>query len=191
MSESSAAAEEMVKIVLDGSEYALRILGNISVGFTEKLTDAVKSSKPSRGKFRLKELLQEGNEICVFSIFNRDVDTFTKEAKRYGITYSLIKDRKNKDPLSVVDVLVKKEDVVRVNRIIERNFLGDREKETVPETVKKAKALGEKDLSGQFSRKMNITDFSKERSSVREKLKRFSYEKERDISHENIRNERQ
>ena len=100
MSESSQAAEQIIKMTLDGTEYAVRIAGSIGTELAKKLSDAMRSSRPSRGRNRLKELLRSGKELSLFSIQNRDVNRFAKEARRYGITFSMVKDRNEKDPRS-------------------------------------------------------------------------------------------
>ena len=190
MSESSQAAEQIIKMTLDGTEYAVRIVGSIGTELAKKLSDAMRSSRPSRGRNRLKELLRSGKELSLFSIQNRDVNRFAKEARRYGITFSMVKDRNEKDPRSVVDVIVKKEDVVRVNRIIDRYLSvplpGDREEE-----AKNRWSLAG-GLSGRSSEKKRDIDYSSNRVSVRKKLKRLMKEKQENNGKglEKIRKER-
>ena len=125
MNEAGVAAEQVIRIGLEGSEYVLKIAGKIGKNLGERIADAVKSGKPTKGKLRLKEMMREGAELSVFSIFKKDVQAFAKYAKKYGLTYCLVKVRNEKDPLSSVDIICRKDDVVRVNRIIEKYLVED------------------------------------------------------------------
>ena len=59
------------------------------------------------------------------------------EAKKYGILYAAIMNKKDKD--SVIDVVVNANDAARVNRISERFALSTEEVEKLRETILKAK----------------------------------------------------
>ena len=59
-----------------------------------------------------------GRPTKVFAIMAKDMKTFSKEAKEYGILYAAVMNRKSTD--GIVDVVVSANDAARVNRIAER-----------------------------------------------------------------------
>lgn len=79
---------------------------------------ALQGQKRTKGSIRLESLLRSGKELKVFAVKNEDLVTFCKEAKRYGVLYCALRDKKNVDGLC--DVMVRAEDASKINRIIER-----------------------------------------------------------------------
>lgn len=118
MDASSEAADQIVRMTLQGAEVALRITGAGARDAATMLAAAMASSQKTRGKARLAALLRSGKELRVFPIRRADLDTFAREARRYGIVYTVVKQRD--DPESV-DLLVRAEDASKVNRIAERH----------------------------------------------------------------------
>lgn len=79
---------------------------------------ALQGQKKTKGRIRLESLLRSGKELKVFAVKNEDLPTFCKEAKRYGVLYCALRDKKNVDGLC--DVMVRAEDASKINRIVER-----------------------------------------------------------------------
>ena len=80
---------------------------------------AIMSEKrKTKGKTRLTNMLKSGRELRVFSLEDQDLRQFCTEAKRYGVLYTILKDRDAYD--GYTDIIVKAEDAGRVSRIIER-----------------------------------------------------------------------
>jgi hypothetical protein len=73
------------------------------------------------GAKSLKNLLKSGKTLEVFSIKDKYLKKFVHEAKRYGVTYHVIKDKK--DPNHMVDRIVDKDNSPMCTRIIERYSL--------------------------------------------------------------------
>jgi len=126
MSYSGEAAEQVVKISMDGMEFALRIAGSGAKQVAAFLMAALQSDKANKqpkmklsGKERLKTMLKSGRELKIFEIKNSDLEQFSKEAKRYGVVYCALHDRRGK-PGDVVDIMAKVEDAPKINRIVER-----------------------------------------------------------------------
>lgn len=65
-------------------------------------------------------MLKTRKPLKVFSIKKEYLDTFRKEAKKYGILYCCLIDKNNKDIDGMADIPVKEEDAPRINRIVER-----------------------------------------------------------------------
>ena len=74
----------------------------------------------TKGKARLTSMLRSGKELKVFTVKSGDLKKFTQEAKKYGVLYCVLTDRKNKDPNAEVDVIARAEDASTISRIVER-----------------------------------------------------------------------
>ena len=68
-------------------------------------------------------MIKTGKELKIFTIKAENLKKFSQEAKRYGILYCVLADKKNEKIDGVVDIMVRQEDASKVNRIAERfNF---------------------------------------------------------------------
>jgi len=65
-------------------------------------------------------MLKSGKELKVYTITQKDLAKFSQEAKRYGVLYCVLKDRKNTDPNAAVDIIARAEDASKIQRITER-----------------------------------------------------------------------
>ena len=81
---------------------------------------ALKEEKKTKGKARLTNMLKSGKELKVYTITQKDLAKLSQEAKRYGVLYCVLKDRKNTDPNAAVDVIARAEDASKIQRITER-----------------------------------------------------------------------
>lgn len=118
MSYSGDAAEQVVRMSLEGAEVAARITGQGAKEIALLLYAVLKDQKKTKGKTRLTNMLKSGKELKVFAVKDEDLVKFCKEAKRYGILYCVLKDRDASD--GITDVMVRAEDASKVNRIFER-----------------------------------------------------------------------
>ena len=120
MNPSGDAAETMVRLSLQGTEFALKITGAASKNIAAMLLAAAKNQKKTKGKTTLNKLLKSGEELRVFSIPSDKLDFFQAQAKRYGVLYSALISKKSKDLDGMVDIMVGAKDAPMVNRIIKR-----------------------------------------------------------------------
>ena len=118
--QSSDAAEQVVKIYLEGVEVALKISGEATKNIVAAIYAIAKDKNRTKGKVRLTNMLKSGKDLKIFSIKKYELEKFSKEAKRYGVLYCALLDKKNKDTDDVVDIMVRSEDAPKVNRIVER-----------------------------------------------------------------------
>lgn len=118
MYSSGDAAESMVRMSLEGMEFALKISGTGAKNIAVYLAVLAKSSKKMKGKTSLTSLLKSGKQLKVFSLKKEDLKKFIQEAKKYGILFHTIIDKKANDGL--IDIIVRSEDAGKVNRIVER-----------------------------------------------------------------------
>ena len=59
----------------------------------------------------------------MFTVKNSDLKKFTQEAKKYGVLYNVLADRKTQDPNAPVDIIARAEDAAKISRIMERFHL--------------------------------------------------------------------
>ena len=82
-------------------------------------------------------MLKSGKELKVFSVKQEDFKKFTEEAKRYGVLYSALINKKAKD--GVIDILVKAEDASKINRIVQRFDLAKFDEVAIRGEIQKTK----------------------------------------------------
>lgn len=125
MSEASESADQLVKIVLNGTEFVLRIGGEASKSIVAMLWATLKDyeNNPTKGKARLGRMLKTGKELKVFTLKAEDMPTFVKEAKGYGILYCVLSKKKDNRLDGMVDIMARAEDASKINRIVDRFHL--------------------------------------------------------------------
>ena len=118
MNYSGDAAEQVVRMSLNGIEVAAKISGKAAERLAVLLYAVLKDQKKTRGKTRLTNMLKSGKELKVFAVKDSDLQKFCEEAKKYGVLYCVLKDRNANDGLT--DIMVRAEDASKINRIFER-----------------------------------------------------------------------
>ena len=146
MNTGGEAAEQIVRMSLEGFEVAAKITGAGAKNIAILLYSILKEEKKTKGKARLTSMLRSGKELKVFTVKNADLRKFTQEAKKYGVLYCVLADRKNKDPNAEVDVIARAEDASKISRIVERFDLASVDTASiVTEAEKSRDAKGTKD----------------------------------------------
>ena len=135
MSYESEAADQVVRMTLNGVEIAARLTGRAAERLAALVYAIIKDNKKTRGKTHLNRLLRTGQELTVFSIKDGNMAQFKEEAKRVGILYCILKDRKANDGLT--DVMIRESDSKHLSRIIEKNGLYDVSKFSVRKSIEK------------------------------------------------------
>ena len=120
MNPGGDAAEQVVRLSLEGVEVAAKISGNGAKNIALLLYATLKQEQKTKGKARLTSMLKSGKELKVYTITQKDLPKFSQEAKRYGVLYCVLKDRNNKDQNAAVDVIARAEDASKIQRITER-----------------------------------------------------------------------
>ena len=118
MSTQAEAADQVVKIMLDGGEHALRIAGAGAKQLAILLSVLLRDQKRTKGRTRLAGMLRSGKELRVFPVRAESLKKFCKEAKKYGVLYCTLRQKEQKD--GVVDIMARAEDASKINRIFER-----------------------------------------------------------------------
>ena len=139
MNPGGDAAEQVVRISLEGVEVAAKISGNGAKNIAMLLYATLKQEQKTKGKARLTNMLKSGKELKVYTITSKDLAKFSQEAKRYGVLYCVLKDRNNKDPNAAVDVIARTEDASKIQRITERFRLATVDRADVSLTIQQDK----------------------------------------------------
>ena len=194
MNSSSEAADAVIRMYLQGIEMTAKITGAGAKNFAVALYAYANSKHKTKGKIKLDNLLKSGKELKVFPVKKDDLAKFTQEAKRYGILYAVIVDKKNKDPNSIVDVMVKAEDAGKINRIVEKFKLATVDTLTIESEITKSleekkgvakeqlnpkKALTVKDHLSEHLLENKKVDSIKVKESVKRKLEDAKIESEK------------
>ena len=103
-----------------GFEVLAKLTGSGAKNIAAMLYTIMKDNKQTKGKTRLNNMLKAGKPLKIFSIKNEDLETFKYEAKKYGILYCALVDKKHINYDGMTDIMVKDEDASRINRIVER-----------------------------------------------------------------------
>ena len=139
MNTGGESAEQIVRKSLEGFEVAARITGAGAKNIAILLYSILKEEKKTKGKARLSSMLRSGKELKVFTVKNGDLNKFTQEAKKYGVLYCVLADRKNKDPNAEVDVIARAEDASKISRIVERFNLASVDTASIVTEVEKSR----------------------------------------------------
>ena len=139
MNTGGEAAEQIVRMSLEGFEVAAKITGAGAKNIAILLYSILKEEKKTKGKARLTSMLRSGKELKVFTVKNGDLKKFTQEAKKYGVLYCVLTDRNNKDPNAEVDVIARAEDASKISRIVERFNLASVDTASIVTEAEKSK----------------------------------------------------
>ena len=139
MNQSSDAAEQIVRMSLQGFEVAARVTGSGAKDVAALLYAIMKDKHKTAGKTNLSNMLKSGKELKVFSVRQDELKRFTEEAKRYGVLYSALINKKIKSNDGIVDIMVRAEDAAKINRIVERFKLSSYDEATIRSEIEKTK----------------------------------------------------
>lgn len=115
------AAEQTFRIVIEETEFVIRIAGSLLKETIAMMYAISKDNKQkSVGKTNLSNMLKNCKDIRIFTVQKKDLDKFVEEAKNYGIYYCTLIDKADKSENAIVDIMVRGDDAPRVNRIVER-----------------------------------------------------------------------
>ena len=209
MTGSGDAAEQVVRLSLEGVEVAARITGsaakNVAVLLAAVLRQGLSQTHKTRGRARLTSMLKSGKELQVFAIPRKDLETFVQHAKQYGILYCVLREKGSRTD-GEVDIIARAEDAPRIQRIVDKFGMGKVDKASfVPEALREKERetpanpfqarAEEKPLSGQNLGPAGIHTDKKDfrtgqrKPSVRKKLDRIRSEntKQKELGNAAIR----
>lgn len=144
MSYSGDAAEQVVRMTLEGTEVAAKITGAGAKQLALLLYAVLRDQKKTKGKMRLTNMLRSGKELKVFAVQDGDLQRFCEEAKKYGVLYCVLKDKNATD--GITDIMVRAEDAGKINRIFERFKLTTVDMGSVKSTIERQRAEKKNDI---------------------------------------------
>ena len=138
MNNGGDAAEQVVRLSLEGFEVAAKLSGSAAKNIALLLVSVLKQEHKTKGKARLTNMIKSGKELKVFSLPQKDLKKFTEQAKRYGVLYCVLRDKNTKGENVPVDIIARAEDASKIQRIVERFELGKVDKATIVGEAEKA-----------------------------------------------------
>ena len=187
MNVSSDAAEQIVRMSLEGMEVVIKLSGQGAKLAAVRLAAALNEDQKTRGKSRLTAMLKSGKPLKVYEIQQKDLKTFAQEAKRYGVLYTVLRSKDKND--TTIDIISRVEDASKIQRITERfrlttvdaaDMSNDFTERKFPKRSNPTMAQTERgDLSGQNSTRTDSsrqTISNSDKPSVREKLEGYKKE---------------
>ena len=120
MTQGGDAAEQIVRLSLEGMEVAVKISGESAKNIALILMAVLREEHKTKGKARLSSMIRSGKELKVFSVQNKDLEKFAREAKRYGVLYCVLKDKGDRSSTGAADIIARAEDAAKIQRIVDR-----------------------------------------------------------------------
>ena len=118
MSTGGEAADQLVRMMLSGSEAAIRLSGS-ALKNTLALTVALaKQNKRLSGKVNMTRMLRETRDLRLFPMTPEQYQAFRRHARKQRLLFSAISDRDGKGRL--IDVVMPVTELDRANMIFER-----------------------------------------------------------------------
>lgn len=141
MYNSGDAAEQVVRISLEGTEVALKLTGSAAKNIAAMIYAVWKNrdKNKTKGHQRLSAMLKSGKELKVFTVSEEHLKQFAAEAKRYGVVYCALRG-KEKSADGMVDIMVRAEDASKINRIVEHFKLAAVDTVSIKRDIEKSKA---------------------------------------------------
>ena len=134
MAIENETADQVVRMILQGSEVVLRLSGEAALRIAPMIYAALKDGHTTKGKASLWEFLKSGKDQKLFRIPDEYLKAFTKASKKFGFPFVILKDKSNKDGLT--DIMVYAADASKVNRVLENLKLTVKHVETIkPEII--------------------------------------------------------
>ena len=118
MNTSGETAELVVKEGIQITESAVKLAGLGAKNLAALLIAIAKDNPKLSGKTGLKRLIQDGEELTIFSVKQEDLKGFQMESKRYGVLFYPVINKVEKT--GTVEIMAKAKDARQINRIFER-----------------------------------------------------------------------
>ena len=112
------AADQLVRMMLSGSEVVVRLSGSAIKNVLALTMALAKKHKTISGKVNLAKMLKETRDVRRFAMSPEQYQQFRQRAGKQKILFSAIRDSDNKG--KVVDVIMPVTEIDRANMIFER-----------------------------------------------------------------------
>lgn len=174
MSTSGETADLMVREGIQITESALKLAGLGAKNLAALLIALANDNQKVAGKTTLKRLIQDREELTIFSIKEQDLAAFKKESTQYGVLYYPIINKAEKT--GTVEIMAKAKDARQINRILERMGIDvpvrqeDEEAKKEPSRVPSDEKSRECGTDTRAAATQSMTNDPKQRPSVRKKV---------------------
>lgn len=118
MNTSGEAADQVMRMMLNGAEVLIKLSGSGAKNAAVLLYSIARQQKKTKGAARLESMLRSGKPLKVYTFRDSDLPKFKEVAKQYGILYTVLKEKDRTG--GVFDVMVRAEDESKIARITER-----------------------------------------------------------------------
>ena len=174
MSTSGETADLMVREGIQITESALKLAGLGAKNLAALLIALANDNQKVAGKTTLKRLIQDREELTIFSIKEQDLAAFKKESTQYGVLYYPIINKAEKT--GTVEIMAKAKDARQINRILERMGIDvpvrqeDEGAKKEPSRVPSGEKSRECGTDTRAAATQSMTKDPKQRPSVRKKV---------------------
>ena len=151
------AADQLVRMMLSGSEVAVRLSGSALKNVLALTMALARNHKTISGKVNLAKMLKETRDVRRFAMSPEQYQAFKKKAGKQKILFSAIRDIDGHG--KVVDVIMPVTEIDRANLIFERiQYLGQPEQaqrppqEDAPSKAREARTEQDEPQAGQDQR---------------------------------------
>lgn len=156
MAIENETADQVVRMILQGSEVVLRLSGAAAMRVATMIYTALKDDHTTKGKATLWEFMKSGKDQKLFSIPDSYLKAFTTASKKFGFPFVILKDKARTDGLT--DIMVYATDASKVNRVLETLRLTVKQVETLKPEVKMDTGELIKPLGMQYSVPLELID---------------------------------
>ena len=121
MNPSADAADQIVRVSMNGTKYIVRVASKQSKEAAEKLARAMiaamKQKNKKVGSMRKGNLIKSGIRLDIADISISDIRRFAAQAKKYGVLYTIVKDKSSPD--GSAQLMYRANDKEKVNMIFQ------------------------------------------------------------------------
>lgn len=159
---SGDAADEVVRIMLNGTEVAVRLAGSGVKNLAAMLIAWSKKEKKPYGKTNMMRLLKSGEELQVISLDREQYKQFTTLAKK-KVLYAPFLNTKEED--GKVEVVISSKSIPLVNYILKKIGYGDVQQDESTDLSKKKQSTPSQRSSSEPTTRS--TEVAVERTTLR------------------------
>lgn len=163
MNTSGEAADQVMRMMLNGAEVLIKLSGSGAKNAAVLLYSIARQQKKTKGHARLESMLRSGKPLKVYTFRDSDLPKFKEVAKQYGILYTVLKEKDKTG--GVFDVMVRAEDESKIARITERFNLA-----RVNTADLRAEIIREKEEVDKNEGKTDVPETDKPEKSAEERL---------------------
>ena len=117
MAVENETADQVVRMILQGSEVVLKLSGEAALRVATMIYNALKGDMTTKGRATLWEFMKSGKEQKMFTIPDTHLKAFTLASKKYGFPFVVLKDKTSKDGFT--NILAYSSDAPKVDRVMD------------------------------------------------------------------------